>query len=305
MSSDAVAGRSRSPAHERAIELWMEGERQRAFDSLLELAADQAELLNDLGVMAAELGGGPEALSLLGAALAIDPDHAEARANRDRLDGEPAPWRTSASLGGPDPELPERAFPGMPAAPVMREHALRYAFTLDLVAGLRVLDLGCGTGYGSEMLTWTATSVEGFDLWRPDAGETPRWPGAPRLSFGHDLCTDALPDADAAVAFEVIEHLEDAPAALRRIWRSVSLVIASFPNPVFHGSHHNPYHVNDWDLEAFERELTRAAASGGHRALRMSHFHQDYRDGTNGAVLPGRDPESSYWIVVAAGGGPE
>lgn len=298
--SDAVATGPQAAAYERALALWREGDREAAYEALRLVAAEHAELLNDLGVMAAELSDGRDGRALLEAALAIDPDHAEARANRDELAREAAEWRRQPGLGGPDPELPERAFPGMPAAGVMREHALRYAFTLDLVAGLRVLDLGCGTGYGSEMLTWSARSVEGFDLWRPAAAETPRWPGAPLLRYGHDLCADDLPDADAAVAFEVIEHLEDAPAAMRSMWRSVHLVVASFPNPVFHGSHHNPYHVNDWDLDTFERELTQAAA-GRFPAVSLSHFHQDYRDGTNGAVLPGRDPDSSYWIVVAAG----
>jgi predicted TPR repeat methyltransferase len=30
-----------------------------------------------------------------------------------------------------------------------------------------VLDLGCGTGYGTEMLSWTARRVRGFDRWEP------------------------------------------------------------------------------------------------------------------------------------------
>jgi cyclopropane fatty-acyl-phospholipid synthase-like methyltransferase len=50
----------------------------------------------------------------------------------------------------------ERAFPGMPRPDIISEHCSRYAFALSLVGGAHVLDLGCGTGYGSEMLSWSA-----------------------------------------------------------------------------------------------------------------------------------------------------
>ncbi len=102
--------------------------------------------------------------------------------------------------------------------------------------------------------------------------------------------------------FEVMEHLADAPAALRRTWAAVDMLICSFPNPVFHGSHHNPYHVNDWPLDRVEREVAEAA-SGRFEGVTLAHWRQDYRDGTQGMILPGRDPEASYWIIVARGAG--
>jgi SAM-dependent methyltransferase len=71
----------------------------------------------------------------------------------------------------------ERAFPGMPRPDIISEHTSRYAYALSLIGGKHVLDLGCGTGYGSEMLSWSAASVRGFDLWQPAADEHPRWPG--------------------------------------------------------------------------------------------------------------------------------
>jgi len=204
-------------------------------------------------------------------------------------------WRASKTLGGPDLDLPERAFPGMPNAGLIAEHCMRYAFAQSVVAGMRVLDLGCGTGYGSEMLTWVAASVHGFDMWEPAAHERPEWPGGAVLTYGHDLCAAALPAADAAVMFEVIEHLYDAPKALRLAFAAAPLLITSFPNPRYHGSHINKYHLNDWTLERFEQEL-HAAARERHSSLELTHLQQ-----LQGAplIVSGRDPEGSYWIVVA------
>lgn len=217
-----------------------------------------------------------------------------ARKPRETVAGVGRSWRASSTLGGPDETMPERAFPGMPDTRVMREHVMRYAFALDLVAGLDVLDVGCGTGYGSEMLTWTASSVTGVDRWQPDEDERPSWSGAASFRYGHDVCREPLPRAGAAVMLEVLEHLEDPRAALRSIWRAAPLLVLSFPNPRYHGSHHNPYHLNDWSLEQLEDELE-AAASGVYRRLVLEHFVQ----GADGLILPGRDPEASYWLLVA------
>jgi 2-polyprenyl-3-methyl-5-hydroxy-6-metoxy-1,4-benzoquinol methylase len=311
---------SAAPAlHRRGVAAFEAGDADAAAE-LLRNAVGEAvdlELLNDLAVIC-DLDGRPEeADALLRACLAIDPDRTDARENLDALaarmaerrsaqparpldpkplTSEPAAWRLAATLGGDDPSCPERAYPGMGMPDVMSDHASRYAFVLQHVGGMNVLDLGCGTGYGSEMLTWTAASVRGFDLWQPEAHEHPLWPGGAELNYGHDLCRDPLPRADAAVMFEVIEHLGDAPAALRTAFGAVDMIIASFPNPLYHGSQVNDYHVNDWTLDQFERELE-AAARTRFGALQLRHLYQL----GEGLLTAGRNPEASYWIVVARG----
>lgn len=260
------------------------------------------EQLNDLGVLAYRLERPDEAEALLRAALAIDPereDVAENLAALAALADSGAAWRRSRTLGGPDPGMYERAFPGMPRPDIISEHTSRYAYALSLIGGKHVLDLGCGTGYGSEMLSWSAASVRGFDLWEPAADEHPRWPGVVALNYGHDLCKHPLPPADVAVMFEVIEHLPDAPRALAIAFGAVGEIVGSFPNPVYHGSWMNQYHVNDWTLEQFEQELQDAARTSGRFAgVELTHHHQALR---SPLLAPGRDPESSYWVVHAKG----
>jgi tetratricopeptide (TPR) repeat protein len=303
---------------DKALAALEDGRVAEAHEWLRQALAETTELewLNDLGVLAHQRGRADEAETLLRAVLAIDPDDQDAAENLAALteagfalrssqatsDGrrqEDARWRRSQTLGGSDPGMYERAFPGMPRPDIISEHTSRYAYALSLVGGKQVLDLGCGTGYGSEMLSWSAASVRGFDLWQPGADEHPQWPGVRELSYGHDLCKHPLPPADLAVMFEVIEHLPDAPRALAIAFGAVGEIVGSFPNPVYHGSWMNQYHVNDWPLEQFERELEQAAlASGRFSGVELTHHHQAVR---SPLLQPGRDPESSYWVVHARG----
>jgi hypothetical protein len=61
----------------------------------------------------------------------------------------------------------------------------------------------------------------------------------------------------------------------------------------------NQYHLNDWALERFEHELDAAArASGRFAGVELTHHHQALK---SPLLTTGRDPESSYWVVVARG----
>ncbi|HEX4805325.1 MAG TPA: methyltransferase domain-containing protein [Conexibacter sp.] len=298
----------------QALAALEEGRVAEAREHLRRALAEATELewLNDLAVLSHQLDRTEDAEALLRAALAIDPSREDAAENLAALDpafalrssqatscGRRHDWRGSHTLGGPDPGMYERAFPGMPRPDIISEHTSRYAYALSLVGGAHVLDLGCGTGYGSEMLSWSAASVRGFDLWQPAPGEHPSWPGVQTLTYGHDLCTQPLPLADMAVMFEVIEHLPDAPRALAIAFGAVDQIVGSFPNPVYHGSWMNRYHVNDWSLERFEQELqTAARASGRFAGVELTHHHQAVK---SPLLTPGRDPESSYWVVHARG----
>ena len=262
-------------------------------------AAVDVELLNDLAVTSQLLGRTDQAEAILRTAALLEPGREDVTENLKALAElrDEAAWRGVPGVGGSDPKMWERAFPGMPNHGTMSEHAARYAFALQYAGGRDVLDLGCGTGYGAEMLTWSAERVRGFDLWQPEPGAHPRWPGGAELHYGHDLCRDPLPEAELATAFEVIEHLPDAPDALRHALAAVDTLVASFPNPVHHGSHMNQWHVNDWSLDEFEEQL-QAAAAGYFAGLQIEHWHQPV-----GSTLlrDGRDPDGSFWVVVARG----
>ena len=196
-------------------------------------------------------------------------------------------------------DTPERATPGMRDAVTMGHHVIRYGWALSRVAGLHVLDLGCGAGYGTEILSWAARSARGFDLWRPEPGQEPSWPGPASLTWGHDLCADELPRANAGVMFEVLEHLPAPEAALDHVFAAVDTLVVSFPNPALHGSYANPHHVNDWALHEVHGAL-RAAADRHHELVQIDAFAQR---AATGAILPGAGDGDDFWIFVVTTGG--
>ena len=160
----------------------------------------------------------------------------------------------------------ERVIPGQVNDDLWSEHVARYAFARRYADGKRVLDAGCGTGYGSAELAQSATEVTGVDI-AADAIEyaTASYP-IPGLTFLESSCTAiSLPaqSFDLVVAFEVIEHLADYRAFLKecaRLLTSEGLLIVSSPNKRYYAETRaatgpNPFHEHEFEAQEFVREL--------------------------------------------------
>lgn len=161
----------------------------------------------------------------------------------------------------------ERVIPGQVNDDLWSEHVARYAFASRFAEGKRVLDAGCGTGYGSAELAQTALQVTGFDI-APDAVEYARvtYP-LPNLLFIVSACaaTPFPPNSfELVVAFEVIEHLQDYRAFLKECARVVTpqgLLIVSSPNKSYYAESRaktgpNPFHEHEFEAEEFVGELS-------------------------------------------------
>ncbi len=169
---------------------------------------------------------------------------------RDQPDGVPP-----LSLTG------ERTLPDVPEENYWyRRHLVVYEWIAAQVAGLRVIDMACGEGYGSNVLAGAAASTVGVDA-NPEAHEHARLRyGRGNLRFARDLVEGFSEEADAVVFLQTIEHIQEPGAVLehfRALVGDQGMVFLSTPNvltlaPAGAERSDNPWHVHEYRPEEFE-----------------------------------------------------
>jgi len=158
----------------------------------------------------------------------------------------------------------ERVIPGQVNDDLWAEHIARYALAARFAQGRRVLDLGCGTGYGTADLAQVASSAVGIDL-APEAIAYANEHFPSVRFFQSSASAVPFPPAsfDLVTAFEVIEHLRDWRALLteaRRVLEQSGLLIVSTPNKRYYAearakSGPNPFHEHEFEFEEFRTAL--------------------------------------------------
>lgn len=135
------------------------------------------------------------------------------------------------------------------------EHRHRYEFAAAACAGRRVLDLCCGTGYGSAIMASSAAAVVGVDRDAASIDAARTSVKGSNLTF---VAADALDhlralspqDVDLVVCFEGLEHVPAVEEVIAQLVRLVTAgvgFIGSVPNSVTFGED-NEFHVTDFDL---------------------------------------------------------
>jgi 2-polyprenyl-3-methyl-5-hydroxy-6-metoxy-1,4-benzoquinol methylase len=169
------------------------------------------------------------------------------------------------------PPLPltgERTLPDVPEENYWyRRHLAVYEWIAARVGGLRVVDMACGEGYGSDLLATSAASVVGVDA-NPEAHEHARLRyGRDSLRFERDLVESFAEPSDVVVFLQTIEHVQDAGAILdhfRSMLGDAGVAYVSTPNlltlaPPGAEKSDNPWHLREYRVEEF-------------RALCEAHF---------------------------------
>ena len=112
----------------------------------------------------------------------------------------------------------ERTLPDIPEENYwFRRHLVVYEWIAARVGGVRVVDLACGEGYGSDVLAGSAYSVVGVDA-NPDAHEHARLRyRAPNLRFVRNMVEVYSEPCDAVVFLQTIEHVQDPDGVLERV----------------------------------------------------------------------------------------
>jgi 2-polyprenyl-3-methyl-5-hydroxy-6-metoxy-1,4-benzoquinol methylase len=168
----------------------------------------------------------------------------------------------------------ERTLPDVPEENYWyRRHLVVYEWIARRVDGLRVIDMACGEGYGSDILARSASSVVGVDA-NPEAHEHARLRYTrANLSFERALLDGFRGEADAIVFLQTIEHVEQ-PGAVLEHMRSLltaaarrgagarapgsGVVFVSTPNvltlaPKGAARSGNPWHVHEYRAAEFEQ----------------------------------------------------
>ena len=215
----------------------------------------------------------------------------------------------------------ERYVPGT-AGEIAHEHWHRYAFARRFVAGRRVLDVACGEGYGSALLSEAAASVIGVDIDADTlAHARSAYADRPTVQFIEGSAS-RLPLADGSVdvvvSFETIEHLdaEDQPRMLAEFARVLTtdgvLVISSPNRPQYSDArgYVNPFHRHELDRDELVRLVEpHFPAQRWHRqrryfgsALWCEEMNGEFEASVGDATMAvaAAPPVAMYFVVVAA-----
>ena len=144
-----------------------------------------------------------------------------------------------------------------------QEHMVRYMFATQLTKKKRVLDLGCGCGYGSYYVAKKgASTVIGVDRSDEAIEFSRRRFAANNLTF---LLADArnLPFSsmrfDVVTAFELIEHIKDYSEMLKEAKRLLTrngILVLSTPNKETYKTK-DEFHIKEFTLEELRKTLGR------------------------------------------------
>ncbi len=146
-------------------------------------------------------------------------------------------------------------------------HVSRYCLASQFAERNKVLDIGCGEGFGSSLLSRGAESVVGCDVSAKAINYSNLKYGDGKAEF---LVCDGtkLPFEDASfdvvVAFEVIEHIKNPSALLKVVRRTLQrkgVLVISTPKRIVPVLRLNPFHIREFNYQEFESLLASSFGS--------------------------------------------
>lgn len=160
----------------------------------------------------------------------------------------------------------ERLYMGHTIKKIAQEHIARYKFAERYIKGnMVVLDIACGSGYGSELLSRVAKQVIGVDINMNALEYAKKHHQQSNIEFKQgDLNAKLdLPDNyfDVATCFETLEHVEgqhNGLSELRRVLKPGGLLIISTPDKNIMskgGEVENQFHVKELTKDEFVSKI--------------------------------------------------
>jgi SAM-dependent methyltransferase len=151
----------------------------------------------------------------------------------------------------------ERTLPDVPVENYwFRRHLVVYEWIAERCAGLDVVDMACGEGYGTDVLARRARRVTGVDA-NPEAFEHARLKYTrPGVRFVRNMIELHSEPCDAIVFLQTIEHVPDPEGVLRHFKEMAGTVYVSTPNlltlaPPGADKSGNPWHLREYRVAEF------------------------------------------------------
>jgi SAM-dependent methyltransferase len=186
----------------------------------------------------------------------------------------------------------ERTLPDVPVENYwFRRHLAVYEWIAARCAGLDVVDMACGEGYGTGVLARHARRVTGVDA-NPDAFEhaSAKYTQA-GVRFVRDLIETYIEPCDAVVFLQTIEHVKQPEKVLAHFKQMADVVYVSTPNvltlaPPGADKSDNPWHLREYRAREFralcERTFDRVELYGLFHARKLRLHELALRAGWDG-----------------------
>jgi SAM-dependent methyltransferase len=151
----------------------------------------------------------------------------------------------------------ERTLPDVPVENYwFRRHLVVYEWIAARCAGLTVVDMACGEGYGADVLARRAREVTGVDA-NPEAFEHARLKYTrPGVRFVRNMIELYVDPCDVVVCLQTIEHVPDPEGVLQHFREMAGTVYVSTPNvltlaPPGADRSGNPWHLREYRVAEF------------------------------------------------------
>jgi 2-polyprenyl-3-methyl-5-hydroxy-6-metoxy-1,4-benzoquinol methylase len=139
------------------------------------------------------------------------------------------------------------------------EHSARYKLASKFAKGAKILDIGCGVGYGSAILADAgAESVTAFDLSAEAIEHARTFYARPTISFetGDATAFSYEDKFDLIVCFELIEHVPNPDKTFECIMSCLAedgILVMSTPRAL--EEKRNDFHIHEFAADEFENKF--------------------------------------------------
>jgi 2-polyprenyl-3-methyl-5-hydroxy-6-metoxy-1,4-benzoquinol methylase len=157
----------------------------------------------------------------------------------------------------------ERVIPGETNVINLQKHIARYNLALQFSQGKEVLDIACGTGYGSNLLSLVAERVTGIDRckWAIDFAKENYQ--NKKINFQTKDFYKQFGQYDTVVCFETVEHLRSIKKTENKVleWLKPGSFFV-FSVPLNEEPDYNAYHFHQFDLKGAKTLFSKISTIG-------------------------------------------